>query len=132
MAYPRPVRSAVKRLGQLEAAVMGRLWAADRALSVRDVLEDLQRERDIAYTTVMTVMDNLHGKKFVRRHKEGRAYLYAPALSREEHTAGLLDQVLEQSADRSATLLHFVGQMSDDEVAELRAALAQHDPEGSP
>lgn len=113
----------MKALGQLEAAVMQRLWQADGPVSVRDVLEDLQRERQLAYTTVMTVMDNLHGKGLVERHKEGRAYLYAPTMSREEHTAGLLDDVLSASADRSAALLHFVGQLDDDVVADLRAAL---------
>ncbi|WP_107767165.1 BlaI/MecI/CopY family transcriptional regulator [Nocardioides terrigena] len=122
----------MRQLGQLEAVVMQRLWSVDRPVSVREVLEDLQRERDIAYTTVMTVLDNLHGKGLVRREKQGRAYLYAPALSREEHTAGLLDQVLSQSGDRGATLLHFVGHMSEDDLAELRSALDHRDPSDAP
>lgn len=107
---------------------MQRLWAIERPVSVREVLEDLQHERAIAYTTVMTVLDNLHGKQLVKREKQGRAYLYSPTLTREEHTAGLLDQVLSQSTDRGATLLHFVGQMSDNDLAELRSALAHIDP----
>ena len=113
----------MKALGQLEAAVMQRLWDAEGPVSVRDVLEDLQRERSIAYTTVMTVMDNLHGKGLVRRHKEGRAWVYEPIMTREEHTAGLLGDVLAGSSDRSAALLHFVGQLDDDVLADLRAAL---------
>lgn len=117
----------MKRLGLLEAAVMHRLWEWDRPASVREVLEDLRRERAIAYTTVMTVLDNLHGKGFVARHKQGRAYVYTAAMSRDAHTADLLDQVLNQSADRSATLLHFLGQLSRDELADLRAALAGSD-----
>ena len=124
--------SGMRQLGQLEAVVMQRLWSVDHPVSVREVLEDLQRERDIAYTTVMTVLDNLHGKGLVRREKQGRAYLYAPALSREEHTAGLLDQVLSQSGDRGATLLHFVGHMSEDDLAELRSALDHRDPADAP
>lgn len=118
----------MRQLGQLEAAVMQRLWAADRPVSTREVLEDLQRDRNIAYTTVMTVLDNLHGKGLVGREKQGRAYLYSATVSREEHTAGLLDQVLAQSQDRGATLLHFVGQMSDEDLAELRSALAHLEP----
>lgn len=117
----------MKALGQLEAAVMQRLWDAEGPVSVRDVLEDLQRERALAYTTVMTVMDNLHGKGLVERHKEGRAFLYTATMSREEHTAGLLEDVLSASSDRSAALLHFVGQLDDDVVAELRAALDSAD-----
>lgn len=120
----------MRQLGRLEAAVMRRLWDWDRPASVRMVLEDLRREREIAYTTVMTVLDNLHGKGLVRREKEGRAYRYTPTMTREEHTAGMLEDVLSASADRERTLLHFVGQMSTDEISDLRAALAKLD-EGS-
>lgn len=120
----------VRGLGQLEAAVMQRLWDWGRPVAVREVLEDLQRERELAYTTVMTVLDNLHTKGLVAREKSGRAYLYAPTSSREQHTAGLLDEVLTQSSgDRSAALLHFVGQLSAEEIADLREALRE-DGEG--
>ncbi|WP_227487036.1 BlaI/MecI/CopY family transcriptional regulator [Nocardioides malaquae] len=117
-------RDRVRQLGQLEAAVMQTLWDWDRPASVREVVEHLQSTRDIAYTTVMTVLDNLHGKDLVRRHKEGRAYLYTATLSREAHTASLLGQVLSTSTNRGGALLHFVGQLSDEELAQVRAALA--------
>ena len=113
----------MRQLGQLEAAVMDRLWAWDRLVSVREVLEDLVRERPLAYTTVMTVMDKLHSKQLVRREKHGKAYLYAATSSREEHTAMLLDEVLASSEDRSAALLHLLDRMDHSEVEELRAAL---------
>ncbi|RNL64891.1 BlaI/MecI/CopY family transcriptional regulator [Nocardioides marmoriginsengisoli] len=113
----------MKQLGQLEARVMQRLWESGRPLAVRDVLEDLQRERDIAYTTVMTVMDHLHRKNLVRREKVGRAYLYSATTTREAHTASLLEQVLADSSNPSGTLMHFVGQLSPDELAALRSAL---------
>lgn len=114
----------MKQLGQLEAVVMERLWQWQRPVAVREVLEDLQTERPLAYTTVMTVLDNLHRKGFVRREKDGRAYQYVATTSREEHTAGMLEQVLSASSDRGATLLHFVGQMSQAELDELRSALS--------
>lgn len=117
----------MRRLGQLEAAVMQRLWAWDRPASVREVLEDLTRERPLAYTTVMTVLDNLHSKGVVRREKQGRAFLYSPVASREEHTAALMEQALSQSEDRGAALLRFVGRMSDADVAELRALLEERE-----
>ncbi len=72
-AVPRP-------LGELEDAVMTRVWQWNRPVTVREVLEDLQQERSIAYTTVMTVMDNLHQKGWVRREVEGRAYRYTAVL----------------------------------------------------
>lgn len=122
----------MKRMGQLEAAVMQRLWEWDRPAAVREVLDDLQQERSIAYTTVMTVLDNLHGKGLVQREKQGRAYVYQAVLSREEHTSGLLEDVLAQTPDRSAALLNFVGQLSPGEQVELRAALAAFDEPGHP
>lgn len=117
----------MKQLGQLEAVVMQRLWDWNTPASVRMVLEDLERERDIAYTTVMTVLDNLHSKGFVRREKDGRAYRYIATMTREQHTAGLLEEVLSASSDRERALLHFVGLMSAEEISELRAALATVD-----
>lgn len=113
----------VKAMGQLEAAVMQRLWDADHPQSVREVLEDLQRGRNIAYTTVMTVLENLHRKDLVDRHKEGRAFLYVPRLTREEHTAALMDDVLTSSTDRGLALVHFVGQLEPEELDQLRGVL---------
>jgi len=113
----------VKRLGHLEAEVMERLWSWDRAASVREVLEDLQEERKLAYTTVMTVMDNLHRKGYLQREKAGRAYVYRTTRSRESHTAEMMESVLAGSKDPGAALLHFVEQMAPDEVALLEEAL---------
>lgn len=118
----------MRQFGELEAVVMDRLWSWDRPVVVRDVLEDLQRERSIAYTTVMTVLDNLHRKGFVIREKDGRAYRYRPASTREEHTARLMEQALAGSGDRRAALLHFVERMPADEVARLREALNSFEP----
>lgn len=53
---------AVGELGRRESAVMERLWASNTAATVRDVLEEIRPGRVIAYTTVMSVMENLHCK----------------------------------------------------------------------
>ena len=113
----------MRQLGQLEAVAMARLWAADRPASVRDMVQDLLPDRILAYTTVMTVLDNLRRKGMVSRTKDGRAYRYSPVLSREQHTAALMEQVLASSDNRHATLLHFVEQIAPQEVAQLRDAL---------
>lgn len=111
------------QLGHLEADVMERLWSWDRPVAVRDVVEDLRQDRSIAYTTVMTVLDNLHRKGMVLREKSGRAYLYRPTRSRATYTAELMEQVLSTTADRSTALMRFVQQMSPAEAGELRQAL---------
>ena len=113
----------MRHLGQLEAAVMQHLWHQADAVSVREVREALARERPLAYTTVMTVMDNLHSKGLVAREKQGKAYLYTPVSSRDEHTAEVLQEVLADSEDRTAALMHLVGKMERTEAAELLAAL---------
>jgi predicted transcriptional regulator len=70
--------------GDLEVQVMRRIWARRGPVTVREVLGDLQRDRTIAYTTVMTVMGNLEKKGWLRRHANGRAYHYEPLVSAEE------------------------------------------------
>lgn len=113
----------MQSFGQLEAAVMQRLWDWQRPVAVREVLEDLQRERTIAYTTVMTVMDNLFQKGFLRRDMDGRAYQYMPVQTREQHTAELMELALSSGGDSAATLLYFVKQMPAAEVEQLRQVL---------
>jgi len=115
----------MRQLGQLEAAVMERVWAGDRPVLVREVLEDLKQDRPLAYTTVMTVMDNLHKKGFLSRERQGRAYAYRAMRSREEHTAEIMEEVLATAGDRAATLLRFVESISADEMDELKAAIDQ-------
>lgn len=124
-------RPVVRQLGELEKLVMDRVWAWEHPVAVREVLEDLQRDRTLAYTTVMTVMDNLHRKGLLTREKEGRAYLYRPAQTREQHTAAFMGEVLAGSTDRQVTLLHFLEQIPADEVARLREALGEHVPGGN-
>ncbi|WP_121255471.1 BlaI/MecI/CopY family transcriptional regulator [Nocardioides ferulae] len=121
----------MKQMGQLEAAVMHRLWDWDRPASVREVVDDLQRERKIAYTTVMTVLDNLHRKGLVHRQKQGRAYVYTAVMSQEDHTASMLEDVLAQTADRGAALLNFVEQLSSEEQVQVRTALAKFRKRGN-
>ncbi|WP_165702559.1 BlaI/MecI/CopY family transcriptional regulator, partial [Mycobacteroides abscessus] len=64
-------------LGEREATIMELLWSAAEPVTVRDVLDRL--ERPLAYTTVMTVLDNLHNKGHVTREKVGRAFQYRAA-----------------------------------------------------
>jgi predicted transcriptional regulator len=121
--------ACVRAFGDLEAAVMERLWSWGEPATVREVCDDLNRERRLAYTTVMTVMDNLHRKGVLSRESRGRAYVYTPVRSREEHAAELIAAVLVDSEDRTAPLLRFVERMTQQEVNRLRAALdAAADP----
>ncbi|MCX4965375.1 MULTISPECIES: BlaI/MecI/CopY family transcriptional regulator [unclassified Streptomyces] len=113
----------MRQLGELEAEIMHRLWAWGRPATARDVLTDLNKKRPIAYSTVKTVADILHGKGMLRREKEGRAWVYEPTCTRQQYTATLMQQALGSNPDPAGALLSFVEQMSPDEADALRAAL---------
>lgn len=113
----------MRGLGELEAKVMDVLWSATEPLRVRTVLERLGSARPLAYTTVMTVLDNLHGKGYLRRDLVGRAYEYTAVESREEVGARLLRDVLESSGDTEQVLLHFARSATAEESDILRRAL---------
>ncbi|MFF5209544.1 BlaI/MecI/CopY family transcriptional regulator [Streptosporangium sp. NPDC000396] len=113
----------MRGLGDLESAIMDRLWSYRRPASVRDVLEDLRREREIAYTTVMTVMDKLHTKGLLRRKPVGRAYIYEVVATKEAYTAELMRNTLASSGNQAATLVHFLERLTPQEAEALDAAL---------
>ena len=111
------------RLGELERSVMDVLWDAPEPLSVREVMTSLG-ERELAYTTVMTVLDRLGTKEMVRRERDGRAFRYAPALTRDAATSELLHAALDEAGtDRTAALVHFARTVDADEAQALRDAL---------
>ncbi|MFD8563589.1 BlaI/MecI/CopY family transcriptional regulator [Streptosporangium canum] len=110
-------------LGELESAIMERMWSYHRPATVRDVLEDLRRERNIAYTTVMTVMDKLHKKGLLLRQPEGRAYVYRTVTTKESYTADRMRATLAGGGNQAATLVHFLERLTTEESIALRAAL---------
>lgn len=124
------MRTNPTRLGELERAVMEQLWAAADAestpISVREVHESLAETRDLAYTTVMTVLDRLTKKGFVQRERDGRAWRYVPSQTREQLTAETLHHTLSSlsGTDRTSALLHFLDESSPAELDDLRSALA--------
>ena len=111
------------RFGDLEAAIMDVVWAAGVPVRVREVSEQLNRDRPLAFNTVQTVMENLYRKGWLERRKDGRAYFYAAARSREDYADGLLAEALSAAPDPAATLVRLVGDLEPGEAARLRAAL---------
>ena len=109
--------------GDLEAVVMDRLWDRDGATTVREIFEDMLREREIAYTTVMSTMDNLHHKGWLSRERDGKAYLYWPTMTREQHGAALMREALDAGGRSDRVLAHFLEQISAEDSAALRKVL---------
>jgi predicted transcriptional regulator len=99
------------------------LWQTDSALTVRQVSNGLD-QRELAHTTVMTVLDRLAKKGFARRERDGRAWRYRPAATREAYVTELMLTALDQTGDRVAALARFAQSVSGDEAEVLREALA--------
>jgi predicted transcriptional regulator len=109
--------------GDLEAVVMDQVWAGDGAVTVRDVFVELAAQREIAYTTVMSTMDNLHRKGWLERERDGKAYRYWAAMSREERSANLMAEAFHAGGDTDLVLSFFLDTMNAEESDRLRAAL---------
>lgn len=103
-------------LHDLEADVMDVVWEEGwEEFAVRDVLEVLEEERDIAYTTVMTTVKRLFDKELLDRRKDGRRYLYSPELDRDEFHARVAVEVMNSLPDsgREAAVSALVGNISE-------------------
>jgi predicted transcriptional regulator len=111
------------RFGDLEAAIMDVMWAAAGPLRVREVADELNRSRPLAFNTVQTVMEILFRKGWLDRRKDGRAYRYVTVRSREDYVAGLMGEALAVAQDPAATLMRLVEDLEPREIAQLRVAL---------
>ncbi len=109
------------------------LWVKQEA-SVREVTDALSRQRDVAYNTVLTLLRILTDKGYVAPRKEGRAFIYAPLVSRSEARSQALKQLLTQFFEGSPTALaqHLIDQedLSLDELEALKRELDDSEPEG--
>src|SRR5260370_42059879 len=107
------------------------VWNRGGAVTVRELFDEMRQERAIAYTTVMSTMDNLHRKGWLNRVKDGKAYRYTATASREEYSARLMREALAGGGDTEAVLGKFVAQM-DGEEAEVLRGVVPRPGRGSP
>jgi predicted transcriptional regulator len=113
----------VRGFGDLESVIMHMVWDHDGPVTVRELFEELRQERVIAYTTVMSTMDNLYRKGWLAREKDGQAYRYTATASREEYSARLMREALADGGDAEAVLSHFVAQIGGAESEVLSAVV---------
>ena len=98
------------------------LWESTEPLTVRQVGLRLT-DRELAHTTVMTVLDRLAKKGIARRQRDGRAWRYQAAADREAYVTELMLHALDQTGARSAALASFARRVSGAEAQVLRRAL---------
>lgn len=120
------------------------VWSDPAALTVREVHRQLNTtdrnspvgnvrpsdddNRELAYTTVMTVLDRLTKKGLLRRQRDGRAYRYRAVQRKDALVAELMhatldDETADGAQDRTAALVAFVGKVTSEEAAAIRTAL---------
>lgn len=114
-------RPASPTLTKSEQAILEVLWERGEA-SVREVADELSKQKPVAYTTVLTMFNILGKKGFVSHRQEGRAFIYRAAITREEARQQALDHLLSQFFEGSPNLLaqHLL-QDHDIGRAEIRA-----------
>jgi len=99
----KPHKAGLGRvLGDIERLVMDILWSRAEVTG-REVLEEIQKERPLAFTTILTVMDRLLKKGLIRRKKRGGVFVYAPSISRDEFVKQVSEEVLQGILDISAS-----------------------------
>ena len=109
------------KFGDLESAIMTEVWRVGTPVSVREILERL--DRSAAYTTVQTVTEILRRKGWLTKERDGRAFRYSAAASQEDYVAGLVREALSFSDDRAAALVGFVEGIQPEEAEELHRLL---------
>lgn len=124
-------REAVKAaLGELEREVMEEIWRSGET-SVRHIHTAFDNRA--AYTTLMTTLERLYKKGLLKRRKDGRAFLYAPRLSREDFTRsvardvidGLLGQTDGETKPVLACIVEAVGEYDSKMLDELEKLLKE-------
>ncbi|MEX0713902.1 MAG: BlaI/MecI/CopY family transcriptional regulator [Pirellulales bacterium] len=121
---------------ELELQILKILWQASPRM-VRDVRKALAEQgRDIAHTSVITTLNTMVRKKFLKRIKQGNAFLFSPRVTQQNVSHRMLDDLVERVFDGSAAsvmLSLFHGALVDpDELKELRRLINQKVKEQSP
>lgn len=117
-----------KMLTETELELMSILWKLGEG-TVAEVIAMLPPERDLAYTSVSTILRILEQKKILTARKEGRGHVYVPALKKEKYETRTLKHVVEKVFD--GTPLQMVKQLlstvhlSAEELAEIKGLIQQ-------
>jgi predicted transcriptional regulator len=116
-------RPASRHPTELELAIMKILWR-DGPSSVRHVRDALVNFRDLAYTSVMTVLSIMTRKRYVRRTKSAGSYVYSPVLTEESAASKMLHDMVDRVFDGSTVaVMQRLIETSDldaDELAQIR------------
>ena len=110
-------------MGELEREVMSALWDGDDWMTPRQVLERLDLDPPVVYSTVMTILRRLWKKGVVNRQRSGKAFAYRPVKGQGEQTAARMTELLEATDDPEVALTHFLAALDARRRRQLRKLL---------
>ena len=114
-----------KVLGELETEIMEIVWGAEKPISVSNVFKVLNKKREIAYTTVMTVMGRLAEKSLLKRTLSGKAYLYIPTFSKDTFLTRVSKQIVQNLVNNfgDRAIAHFAEELDKIPTGKKRELL---------
>jgi len=122
------MRPKGRTLTEQELEIMKVVWELQTA-TVRDVYEALLRRRKIAYTTVMTMMNILEEKGYLKKRAEDKAHVYRPAQPKAKVIRAMVQEFVERVFNGSAEplLVHLVKDrhLSPEELEKIARAIKE-------
>lgn len=120
------MRKKKHTLTSTELEIMQIVWELG-SCAVRDVYKVLLNRKDVAYTTVMTMLGVLAEKGHLKKHKDGRAYIYSPTLPQKQVISNMVDDFVKRvfSGSASRLVLNLVDdqRLSEEDVKEITRIL---------
>ena len=125
-------RTKLHRLGDLQLQIMKLLWASKEA-TVSDLHPQLQQHKDLAYTTIATMLRKMEARGLVKHRLDGRSFVYRAAVPEDAVTRGLADHFIERLFEGSLTdvVSHLLStrEVSRDELVQIERLIAQRKKE---
>ncbi len=126
-------RPSSKNPTELELEILKLLWQ-DSPLSVSDVRKRLEPFRQLAHTSVMTMMGIMTDKGYLTRIKEGRGYLYSASISRGQTSSSIMNDVVDRvfSGSPGAAMVNLLetGDLDQSQLDELRELITKQIEKG--
>jgi len=119
-------RSTSRHPTELELEILKVLWQIEPA-NVRQVRDALESKRDLAYTTVLTMMSIMFDKGYVKRRKEGRSYVYEAVYRKNKASRNILQDVVDRvfGGSTTAVMQHLLetSDIDDEEMKQIRSLI---------
>jgi predicted transcriptional regulator len=121
-------RNKIHRLGDLQLRIMQILWAREVA-TVAEVHGALAGERNLAYTTVATMLRKMEGRGLVKHRLDGRSFVYRAAVGEDAVSQGMADHLVDRLFEGSLSdMVHHLlttREVSREELSKLEKLIAE-------